>query len=71
MKLPMFLVEDISEVSCRFWCPHCRKYHIHGNDRDGHRNAHCNLNSPLYKEGYIIRHSKKRSQNKLGGKIYE
>ena len=38
-----------------FWCPFCKKWHLHGR-ADGHRCAHCdNMMSPFYNSGYILK----------------
>lgn len=34
------------------WCRHCRRYHLHGAGRFGHRVAHCDPNSPYGEFGY-------------------
>jgi hypothetical protein len=51
----------------RFWCEHCGKYHLHGwRDRTthpGHRNAHCSVNSPFYRTGYILEWLKLEGSN--------
>lgn len=37
-----------------FWCPFCKKWHIHGRG-EGHRVAHCEPSSPYYEHGYILK----------------
>jgi len=38
----------------KFWCPYCRKWHYHGVG-NGHRVAHCGLDSPFQEHGYILK----------------
>lgn len=37
----------------QFWCPFCRKWHLHGRGR-GSRAPHCDCSSQLYESGYKI-----------------
>ena len=38
----------------QFWCPFCKRWHLHGY-RKGHRVAHCHdTASPFYETGYIV-----------------
>jgi hypothetical protein len=36
------------------WCRYCRRYHLHGAGRFGHRVAHCDPGSPYYEFGYVL-----------------
>ena len=36
-----------------FYCQYCRHNHFHGIG-DGHRAAHCGLESPFYETGYYL-----------------
>lgn len=54
----------------QFWCPFCRRYHVHGGgknpgDGDGHRAAHCHeRSSPFLASGYILKEIRKRARGK-------
>jgi hypothetical protein len=70
-------VKDIPIVTCehvsskgdvhtwRFWCPYCRRHHLHGGEPDangeiGHRSAHCHVPTSQYRaRGYFLRASTK------------
>ena len=58
MKIPTFEAKIISKSQCAFYCPACKKLHVHG-ATNGHRVYHClfhgNPNSPFEKTGYIIK----------------
>jgi hypothetical protein len=42
------------EGGMKFWCPWCKKMHLHGIG-DGHRAAHCTAsNSPFNESDYVI-----------------
>lgn len=64
---PVVRAYDDMEVHLRFWCNHCRTWHLHGRGgRDaayqegrsgnaGHRTSHCTCeNSPFDVHGYIL-----------------
>jgi len=59
--IPTLLGFVTGEKQVKVWCPYCEEYHIHGYtpQKDaqnmGHRVAHCDPNSPLWKTGYHIR----------------
>lgn len=36
------------------WCRYCRRYHLHGAGRFGHRVAHCDPDSPYDAFGYVL-----------------
>jgi hypothetical protein len=40
-------------ITYKVWCPFCKVYHRHGNV-EGHRVAHCNIDTPFERTGYII-----------------
>ncbi len=43
------------EGGMKFWCPWCKKWHLHGIG-DGHRAEHCTVdNSPFKAHGYVIK----------------
>ncbi len=45
---------DSFKEGWKFYCPYCKKYHLHGFPL-GHRVAHCtNPKSPYKKHGYIL-----------------
>jgi len=37
-----------------FWCPWCKKWHLHGTT-DGSRVAHCFIDTPFKRTGYIVK----------------
>ena len=48
-----------------FWCPFCKRWHLHGAG-EGHRAAHCfNEESPLDKRGYVLKALTKTEMKKL------
>jgi hypothetical protein len=57
--LPVFICREERSrsggVTWTFWCPFCRRRHIHGAVA-GHRVAHCiRPDSPFKRGGYILR----------------
>ena len=40
--------------SVQVWCPYCMKWHTHG-AKNGHRVAHCTINTPFSGTGYYIK----------------
>src|SRR5690242_489294 len=64
---PVVRAYDDLEVHLRFWCIHCRTWHVHGRGgrsavyqegrggNAGHRTSHCTChNSPFKVRGYIL-----------------
>ena len=38
-----------------FYCPYCKRYHLHGRG-EGHRSGHCsNKNSPICNLDYVLK----------------
>lgn len=48
--LDAYLEDNLLKV----WCKHCKVWHYHG-PVEGHKVAHCGLNSPYSRTGYVIR----------------
>jgi len=54
-RIPIIECWIIDEIHVSFYCPYCKKNHLHGIG-DGHRCSHCSNQKSEFKElGYILK----------------
>lgn len=56
--VPTMKCKDIGRDQWAFYCPYCKREHIHGAVGDGgtdRRVAHCHSSSPYWESGYYLK----------------
>ena len=65
--IPTILCERTPRGNFRFWCQHCREYHLHGGaGGEGHRGSHCwsKAGRRAYPNGYNVAFDRRQTRDR-------